>query len=50
MTWIENTVIHFQKGNAQKDIQQTPPKEVDQAAVEKATMIWWNPSSIPTRK
>ena len=39
MTWVKNSVVQFpQADDASRHIQQ--PKEVDQGAVEKATMIW----------
>ena len=46
MTWVRNSVVRFpQVDDAQKHIQQ--PKEVDQAAVEKATMIWRESPKYP---
>jgi hypothetical protein len=47
MTWIDNTVIHFREANAQKHVQWTAPREIDQAAVEKATMIWRESPKYP---
>jgi hypothetical protein len=47
MTWIENTVIPFHGGTAQKHIQWTAPKEIDQAAVEEATKIWRESTKYP---
>jgi hypothetical protein len=48
MTWVRNSVVRFpQVDDAQKHIQQTPLKEVDQAAVEKATMIWRESPKYP---
>jgi len=41
MTWIGNSVVQFRKvDDVRSNAQQTPPEKVDQAAVEKATMIW----------
>ena len=46
MTWVRNSVVQFpQVDDAQKHIQQ--PKEVDQAAVEKTTMIWRESPKYP---
>jgi hypothetical protein len=47
MTWIKNSVIHFQEGNAQKYVEWTAARKVDQAVVEKATMIWRKSSKFP---
>jgi hypothetical protein len=41
MTWVRNSIVQFPKlDDARKNAQQTPPKEVDQAAAERATAIW----------
>jgi hypothetical protein len=48
MTWIENTVVPFPKvDDARRNAQQIPPKKVDQAAVEEATMIWRESKQYP---
>jgi hypothetical protein len=48
MTWVGNSVVLFpQVDDAQKHVQQTPPKEVDQAAVERVTATWRGSPKYP---
>jgi hypothetical protein len=48
MTWISNSVVPFPKvDDARENSQQTWPRKVDQAAVERAAMIWRESKQYP---
>jgi hypothetical protein len=48
MTWVRNSVVQFLKvDDARGNSRQTPPKEVDRAAVEEATRIWRESPKYP---
>ena len=47
-TWVRNSVVQFPKVDvSRKNSQQTPPREVDQAAIERATTIWRESPKYP---
>ena len=47
MAWVMNSVVQFPKVDGRRNALQTPPKKVDQAAVERATNIWRESPKYP---